>query len=464
MLTELVKRVGDSQGVSTFDLNPRDVRTTAGDSFLRKSQTWKLWDDLVSQFFSSDTEGSFNAFIQVYGVMPWVYVGCWMIASTIATLPFGIYKGKYRDMENSVEVTEGRVHDTVMFPNRFDDWSYLAEITGLHLELTGNEFWEKGLMYQNFPVELYALEPQYMKIIPDPKHKIAGYQYERLGETFEYEVDEIVHFRYANPSNPFWGQGSIKALQTTLITELYREAYNKSYFENEARPDVVLTHTPDPQKAIAPMMKEARMELAERWKHDFGGSRNTRKPIVLPPGFEMETLTDAIEEMGFREFEKSLRERVLGVLGVPPAMVGLFEYANYANSREQIKIFHTVTIPPKLRRIEASIDMQLLRPYDKEMWCQFDTSDIPALREDSKEQSERLSGEFDRGIISIEEYRKAKQYAKIDDKDGADFGKARFITSAMMPLLEALTAPIDEEPSGEPFGANNLGNEGNEDE
>ena len=45
-------------------------------------------------------------------------------------------------------------------------------------------------------------------------------------------------------------------------------------------------------------------------------------------------------------------------------MVGLFEYANYANSKEQIKIFHTVTIPPKLRRIEATIDMQLLRPAD----------------------------------------------------------------------------------------------------
>ena len=178
-------------------------------------------------------------------------------------------------------------------------------------------------------------------------------------------------------------------------------------------------------------MEAAREEWAAKWADKFGGSRNSRKPVVMPPGFDITTLTEAIQDMSFREMEKSLRERVLGCLGVPPALVGLFEFANYANSREQIKIFHTVTLPPKEDRIAKTITRRILKPYREDHWCKFNVSDIPALREDSKEQTERLSGEYDRGIITVGEFREQRGYGKTGDED---VDNMRVMTQSLIPF------------------------------
>jgi len=123
---------------------------------------------------------------------------------------------------------------------------------------------------------------------------------------------------------------------------------------------------------------------------------------------------------------------------VPPALVGLFEFANYANSREQIKIFHTVTLPPKEDRIAKTITRRILRPYKADHWCKFDTSDIPALREDGKDQTERLSQEYDRGIITLGEFREQRGYGRTDDDVVND---TRVMIQSLVPFDEAGALP-----------------------
>jgi len=41
------------------------------------------------------------------------------------------------------------------------------------------------------------------------------------------------------------------------------------------------------------------------------------------------------KDMDFIQQKKMSREEICSVFKVPPALIGLFEYANYANAREQ---------------------------------------------------------------------------------------------------------------------------------
>lgn len=454
MLTELIKSAGQANGISFPNLNIRAGHWNKLESYLNeptgspwydlaKSKTWTILDQRISGLSEIPIDGDYNAFIETYASLPWIYVACWIIASTIASLPLRLYRGRGEDAEL---VEDGPEFDLLQNPNKFDDFSTLMEFTVLNLELTGNAYQEKGGIVNNLPVNLFGLESAQMTITPDPDEKIKGYVYKDLatGKPFPFEPEEIIHFKYANPKNQFYGQGAIKVLQITLVTELMREMYNKSFFENEARPDVILRQNPDSTKGIMPVNIDSMTKTAVDWRASFGGPKKTRLPVVLPPGLDVSLLTETTQDMHYREFEKSLRERIFGALGVPPALGGLYEFANYANSREQIRIYYTVTVPAKTKRIEGTYNRSLIRPSDQEMWSKYDLSDIPALEEDSGEKTIRLNSMLDRGIITRNEEREALNLGKSDDPNADKF----IIMNSYIPLDDLFETGIDEPEGG----------------
>jgi HK97 family phage portal protein len=445
-LFSIAKSIGDSHGLMIPGVNGVSISDFYDSQSTVKSQTWKLVDDALKGLKAAPQDGDYKAFIDTYSTLPWIYVCAWVISTTLSSYEWGIYEGIGDDLK---EVDKSEILNLLNRPNMWDSFDELIELVGLNLELTGNSYWEENGKLNDLPVALYNLPPNYIRLVPDPKFKISRYQFD-LGDgsqIISYEPDEIIHFKYANPSSQFYGLGTVKSLQTTLITELNRETFNRAYLENEARPDVVLKHTADPDHGILPMTREDRDKLANEWVAKFTGPRNRRKPVVVSGGLDIEILTNKDQDMQYIELEKSGREKVLGAMGVPPAMVGLFEYANYANSREQIKIYHTVTMPPKRRRIENRINRDLVKPFDSNLTFRFKTDNILALEEDPKDREERLKARFDRGIINRNEYRAEIGKDKIDEK--VDPGANKYVmTSGYMTTEDIFTQVPDEEETG----------------
>ncbi|MHA1169613.1 MAG: phage portal protein, partial [Candidatus Hodarchaeales archaeon] len=235
---------------------------------------------------------------------------------------------------------------------------------------------------------------------------------------------------------------TIAPLQQSLITELYRETYNKSYFENEGRPDVILKQSMDITKGIMPIQREGRRRIAQSWYKSFGGPRKARLPVLLDPGMDIELLSEARRDMDFREMEKSLRERILGAFGVPPVLANVYDAVNYATAKEQVRIFWKVTLPPKCGRIANTITRTILKPYDKDLWCRFDMSDISALEETVKEREERLSRMLERGGITLGEYRHRMGF-KVDTND--EYKDKRVISANLTPIDEFFMSMPEEE-------------------
>jgi len=116
-------------------------------------------------------------------------------------------------------------------------------------------------------------------------------------------------------------------------------------------------------------------------------------------------LTEQIQEMHYAQLEEKIREKVLGTIGVPPVLAGLFQYANYANSKEQLKIFWGSTLPPKIRMLSETITKRLIKLYNPNQWGKFNTSNIPALSESPEERGVRQGAEIDRGTLTRNEAR-----------------------------------------------------------
>ena len=397
---------------------------------IQKSSVWPLHDRMLRMLDVVPLEGDFKAFAQVYAVQVWAYVASWIISSSIGSLPFQLCTGK---RDNPEIIDEGDAYKLLEYPNEWESGSELREDLTLFLELTGNGYWEKWGSVGGLPVKLFNLEPYFVRIKEHPTLKIDYYQYDtgQPDGIKKFNTKLITQFKYANPNNIFYGQGSIAPLQSTLITELYREAYNKSFFENEARPDVILKHNPDITKGILPLQPEARRKVAQSWYNTFGGPRKSRLPVLLESGMDLEVLSEARRDMDFREMERSLRERIFGCFGVPPALANIYETANYATVKEQVRIFWRVTLPPKCQRIANTITRSILKPYDDKLWCRFDLSDISALEETVKEREERLSRMLERGGLSLGQYRQLMGL-RVEPDD--PFKDKRVISANLIPL------------------------------
>ena len=255
------------------------------------SRTFPSLTSAMQGFGHATQPSDFTAFLQTYGGVPWIYSTDYLISTSIAARPLVIYKVNAEGEEENI--TDGEVRELFDIPNPLESFTALTELTILCLELTGNAYWEKGTILNGLPVALWNLEPNFMFIIPDPKVKISGYKYDRGDGTkiVTYKTEEIVHFKYSNPMNAYYGMSQTKPLQNSIITELNRDTYTKAYLENESRPDVILTHQADMQAGIRPLTAADRDIIALKWRESFGGPRRARTPVVLQSGMDVKLLT-----------------------------------------------------------------------------------------------------------------------------------------------------------------------------
>jgi HK97 family phage portal protein len=423
------------------------VITEEDDTELKKSKAWDLFDNALKGLETVPKDGDYAAFVRSYVSIVWVYVCTWIIQTSIASVPLRLLTGDRRTPDE-VDMDDP-CYDLLLNPNPEQSGEELIEEAAMYLELAGINYFEKvfdktGLLRKtSLPLKLFNLQPQFVEVKSDPIEKVSAYKYdiEGSGNYHWFKPREICPVRYQNPTSIYYGQGSVRALQATLITEIYRETYNKSFFENEARPDVILTHDADITKGIMPLQPDTLRQIAIRWHKAFGGPKKTRLPVVLQSGMHVDTLSETPKDMDFREMEKSLRERILASFGVPPALAGLYESVNYASSKEQIKVFWSAIIPPKLKTISNALNRGIVKPHNNKYWCEFDDSVIKALEESPKEHEERLSRSLERGGITLGEYRTGLGY-KVKAND--PFKDKRLISANLIDLETFFAALPDE--------------------
>ena len=354
------------------------------------------------------TQQNYKNYLKQYTDTAWVFTCIQRIASQGASIKLRLYRKTIKNgKEVVVEVFDHPINTLLKKVNPFTTGLQLLENTISFEELTGNAYWLLDSFVNGKPTEIYSLRPDRVKVIPDAKEYIKGYTYEVAPSKFiTFAPEQIIHFKYFNSVDDYYGLSPISAGRMSIDTQKLGDEYNQNFYANSAQPAGALVS----DKGIQEKNKK---RIRAAWKQMHQGTRNAHKIAILEGGLDWKALGITQKDMDFIQQKKMTREDIMGVFGVPPAMVGVFEYANYANSKEQREIFWRNTEVPKLNQIAATVNEFLVKPWDEGLEAIFDYSTVDALQTDINVKATTDEILTRSGIKTINEAREERGLAPV---------------------------------------------------
>lgn len=334
-------------------------------------------------------------FLGRYADQPWVYSCIRIIQTKAAGVPLKVYKvtdGK------KVEVPDHPLKQLLDSVNPQMDGYGLRDATHGFKELGGNAFWLLDRMVGGRPTEIYPLNPAHLKPVITKEKGLVKWEHNINGVHIQFlDLEEVLHFKYWNPLDPFWGQAPLSAGRDASDMSQNADVFNATFFKNSAEAGGFLT-------TDKPLNDDAITRIKTAWAQNHQGARKAHRIEILHGGMDWKSTTMSHKDMMFPDLKRMSREDVLTCFTMPPIMVGVFDEANYSNAKEQRRIFWLDCIVPRLKAIESVINERLAKPYD-DVVVEHDLSEIEELKEDAKVKAERDHIHTSAGIRTINEVR-----------------------------------------------------------
>ena len=311
------------------------------------------------------------------------------------------------------------------YMNQFD----LLEGMFLAQELVGNAYWVMLKSQLGIPEQIWPLMPQYVKIIPDKQKFISHYEfYISKTEIHRIEPEDLIHFKYVNPSDPYYGLSPLQACVVAADLSNSMNSYETNLFRNGARPDIALVLPPE---TVVPSEEEQK-RIKKSWFKRHGGVGNAGNMAVLTGGAELKPVSLSPKEMAFLQGRKATLKEIAGVFGVPLSKVST-EDVNRANAEAGDYSYMKDTILPRLRKAEQKINEQLMPLYPQSVGGSlFVAFDNPVPQDKEFRIKERESN-LKNGYTSINQERER------DGQEAVMWGE--------IPLLSMNIAPLGTQPT-----------------
>ena len=352
-----------------------------------------------------------------------------VIADAVAGLPYDIMSSSLDDGKRILEPDNDHAA-RVLFerPNENLDEGELFQHIVQNLIAGGNAY--EGLEPINGTIgEIWPVPAKPLDIAVDRQGKLFGYQFKPDGFTVKafYPVEEMIHIKLYHAADQWFGRARLEPVERQVKSNFHMDRENSAFFEGGARYDAVFLPTDEMDPTQIEQMKQA---VAQKRSND----QIAHGWFVPPVPGDVKALQASMREMEFIEGLRMNREKILGMLGVPPSLAGVFEYANFANAKVQEASFWRHTMKPLLLVIERAITRQLIhRHFDEEHEFKFDLTGVEALQQDAIEKAKAF-GELVRADILTRDEARQRGYDLEPHPDGR--GEEPFTPAA------AIGAPV----------------------
>ena len=329
---------------------------------------------------------------------------CRLIGNTLASVPWEI-----ADTKNET-VLDGDINKLFKFPNSLQSnfqfvtsWVYSLLLGGnAIIYLAQTNAWDQ---MKGRPSSLWLLSPDNISIEYENEFEIKKYIYEDRGRRIDIPPERIVHARLPNPMSRFWGL-SVIAQDSLLFDEMLQaKLFNFNMFANGGMPRGLL-------RTDGPLDKDAVQELSKNWKAAHGSTEKSGGTAILHSGLSYERISLSQTDMAYPELTRMTRENIFSLFGVPPGIAGVMEYANYANMREQKKIFAENTINP-LRILFSEMMTQIVTRFYNANWYYW----IDAVNKEEQDAIvTRATALVNNGVITRNEARVMLELDELPDE------------------------------------------------
>lgn len=333
-----------------------------------------------------------------YERVSWVYACINTIATVASSAPLAFYSSP--DMTEKTRIKDPKHPATLLFnppkPPFIPSLRELIFRTFLHLGISGRVFWvfiKKDGKYAEIDIK-GNLSPI---LANGSSGKLIGWkETNELGET-KYTPEQVLPIVYYNPKDlgsanvPVTGLSPLSAARISLEQENSINGWNSSFFKTGMKTPLLL-------KAKGNLTKEQKADLRKEIVNYYSGIEGAHGALIVQGGMEVTPLTVSQKDIDFIEGKKFNREEICSIYGVPPALVGIFEYANFSNTREQRKIFWENTLLPKMSMILDLVQVNVLEKNFPNVYAKWDTSNIYGLKPDAADVANAAKVYYDMGV------------------------------------------------------------------
>lgn len=326
---------------------------------------------------------------------PVVYGAITAISDAISGLGIKVYR-----VEGGQSTEEPNHPFYMMFANpnpQQGSFEFLEELVQ-SLEACGNCFISKEKIGGGF--EYYLLNPKYVALIPDGKIKVKEYRYYINGQVTKYKPEEIIHIKYIDLDDPYYGMPPLNTASDILTFEKNRLKFANQFFVNGAIPvgvletDNVLGET---------VLKKLRSE----WSAIHQGVNNSHKIALLQGGVTYKPISSPIKDLDFTGLKKLSKEDILTIFKMPESILGSQEGTAGKEGKDAITAFWRQCIIPRIKRIESALNRGLKIEVfgNGQFRFEFNLKDVAALQDDKTEMSDYLQKMVSSSIMTPNEAR-----------------------------------------------------------
>jgi len=365
-----------------------------------------------------------------YGNNVYVYSCVRLIAQSCAGIPWLLYEQK-KDKLEELDYN----HPLLKIwnrPNPFEAFGAWFESVVSYLLLSGNVYIERTLPRASEKLELYTLRPDRVKIVPGNQNKpVLRYEYTVNGSTTPLEPELILHIKYFNPLNDFYGMSPIEAVARSIDQNNESRKWNVALLQNSAQPSGILSTDQTLSEENRRILREQAVEL-------YGGSKNAGNIFVAEAGLKFQPTGLSPVDMNWLEGSKLSAREIAIAYNVAPELIGDNSAKTYSNYSEARKALYQETVLPLMDYLKGAFNAWLVPLWGENLYLDYDKDSIEALQEDQDKLYSRIFGAVDRGIITRNEAREMLGFEAVK-VPGAD---KLYIPFSL--------APLEEEPEGEP--------------
>jgi HK97 family phage portal protein len=284
-----------------------------------------------------------------------------VISSAIATLPAIVYE--QLDDGNRRERPDHPVARLIKQPNNLQSWPDLVRFFMGSVLLYGNalltiEHDGAGQPSALSPLPWWNAQPIIVPAQPEqamgplaPSGRLAFDTLRTIapwggtGVPRRYFAEEVFFLRERSDTGVL-GSSRLQRAPMLLQQGLSLQAFATYLWDNVGTPNLAFLH---PGK----LSKEAADRIANSWQLTHVGPLNARKLMILEEGMKPEALSISAEDLEVLESRRYTAEEVARLFGVPPPLVGIWNYSTFTNSATASAWFGQNTLLPWCKAIEA---------------------------------------------------------------------------------------------------------------
>ena len=212
------------------------------------------------------------------------------------------------------------------------------------------------------------------------------------GENFDPLSDRV---RFRSPLMAAFPQISVDNAMTFFLTDFVK---NGAKFAGM----ISVAQTIDENQAA---------DYRRRWRVQHGGAENWSDPLILGQGATYSSMQMNFRDMAFPEMDARIESRICNAFSIDPivanARAGL-DVSSYNNKKQAAKDWYYDWVIPSWRSDADAIGTQLLPVFEsnpKAFYCEFDFSDVYALKEDRDAQVKRAVEMYKAKVATLDEAR-----------------------------------------------------------